>query len=121
VLAGAVWRSPELQERLAGGLAATGLLLVALCERITLVDRMNTLFKIYNGVWYALAVALALLLASRLRSTRGSPLTVLLPVVDRAPPTCRSRSGRDGVPALSRRGRRSMPRVPQAARPAVGG
>jgi hypothetical protein len=81
VLAGAVWRSPELQERLAGGLAATGLLLVALCERITLVDRMNTLFKIYNGVWYALAVALALLLASRLRSTRRLAALTVLPLV----------------------------------------
>jgi uncharacterized membrane protein len=80
VLAAATWRSRELPERLAGGLAATGLLLVALCERFTLVDRMNTLFKIYNGVWYALAVALALLLASRLRPTRRLAALTALPL-----------------------------------------
>ena len=80
LLATAAWRSRDLVERLAGGLAGTGLVLVALCERFTLVDRMNTLFKIYNGVWYVLAVAVALLLAARLQVTRRRVRLALLPL-----------------------------------------
>ncbi len=50
--------------RLAWSLAALGATLVAVAERFTLIDRMNTLFKLYNGVWWLLAAALGLLLLS---------------------------------------------------------
>ncbi len=48
--------------RLAFSMAGLGMLVVAAAERFTLIDRMNTLFKTYNGVWILLAVALALIL-----------------------------------------------------------
>jgi YYY domain-containing protein len=80
VLAAAALRAREFQQRLAGGVAVTGLVLVALCERFTLVDRMNTLFKVYNGVWYALAVAVVLLLASHRRPIRRLVGATLLPL-----------------------------------------
>jgi uncharacterized membrane protein len=80
VLATSALRAREFQQRLAGGVAATSLVLVALCERFTLVDRMNTLFKIYNGVWYALAVAVVLLLASHRRPVRRLVGATLLPL-----------------------------------------
>ncbi len=50
--------------RLAWALAALGVTLVAVAERYTFIDRMNTLFKLYNGVWWLLAAALGLLLLS---------------------------------------------------------
>ncbi len=49
-------------QRLAWSMALLGVLAIAACERFTLIDRMNTLFKIYNGVWLVLAIALATLL-----------------------------------------------------------
>lgn len=55
-------RATSLGQRLGWTFALLGVLLVALCERLTLIDRMNTVFKIYNGVWLLLALALGLLL-----------------------------------------------------------
>jgi YYY domain-containing protein len=48
--------------RLAWAVASLAAMLVALCEWVTLIDRMNTLFKVYNGVWILLAMCLAVLL-----------------------------------------------------------
>ena len=60
--------------RLAWSFAAFGALAVAACERFTLIDRMNTIFKVYNGVWLLFAAALAMLLFR----TRGRSQKVLL-------------------------------------------
>ena len=49
-------------ERFGWALATLGALAIATCERFTLIDRMNTLFKIYNVVWVVFAVALATML-----------------------------------------------------------
>jgi uncharacterized membrane protein len=43
-------------------LACCAVLGVAFTERFTILDRMNTVFKIYNGVWLLLALALSLIL-----------------------------------------------------------
>ena len=67
---------PDRLGRLGWSLAALAALAIAGCERFTLIDRMNTLFKIYNGVWVLLAVALA---AALLR-TRGRRRLLLVAV-----------------------------------------
>jgi YYY domain-containing protein len=69
-------RSKDRINRLGWSMAALGMLAVAACERFTLIDRMNTIFKVYNGVWILLAFALA----AALMRTRGRPLRVLLVV-----------------------------------------
>ncbi len=48
--------------RFGWSLGAFAVLAVAACERWTLIDRMNTVFKVYNGVWLLLAAALTLVL-----------------------------------------------------------
>jgi sugar lactone lactonase YvrE len=63
-------------ERFAWAMATVGCLAIAACERFTLIDRMNTLFKIYNGVWVVLALALAALLLR----TRGGQRTLLFAI-----------------------------------------
>jgi len=66
VLGAVARRAEDRPARLLWALAALAMVAVAACERFTLIDRMNTLFKIYNGVWVLLAVALGgLLLAGR--------------------------------------------------------
>lgn len=60
--------------RLAWVLAAFALLAVAACERFTLIDRMNTIFKVYNGVWLLLAGSLATLI---FRSSGGARRALL--------------------------------------------
>jgi len=55
-------RTRDRLDRLGWSLAALGTLAVAACERFTLIDRMNTIFKVYNGVWVLFAFALAVVL-----------------------------------------------------------
>jgi YYY domain-containing protein len=62
--------------RLGWSLAALATMAVAFCERFTLIDRMNTVFKIYNGIWLLLAIALATMLLRE----RGWRLRVLVAV-----------------------------------------
>jgi YYY domain-containing protein len=62
LFAGVVAGARDRVHRLVWAVAALGMAAVAACERFTLIDRMNTLFKVYNGVWVLLAVALAVLL-----------------------------------------------------------
>jgi YYY domain-containing protein len=69
-------RSKARLDRLGWSMAALGMLAVAASERFTLIDRMNTIFKVYNGVWILLAFALA---AALMRS-RGRRLKVLVAV-----------------------------------------
>jgi YYY domain-containing protein len=67
-------RSKNRLDRLGWSMAALGMLAVAACERFTLIDRMNTIFKVYNGVWILLAFALA----AALMRTHGRRLLVLV-------------------------------------------
>ena len=69
-------RSRNRLDRLGWSIAALGTLAVAACERFTLIDRMNTIFKVYNGVWVLLAFALA----AALMRTHGRRLRVLVAV-----------------------------------------
>ena len=69
-------RTPDRLGRMGWSLAVLGTVAVAGCERFTLIDRMNTLFKIYNGVWVVLAAALAIALLR----TRGRRRLVLVAV-----------------------------------------
>ena len=69
-------RTRDRLDRLGWSMAALGVLAVAACERFTLIDRMNTMFKVYNGVWVLLAFALAVMLVR----TRGKRLRVLVAV-----------------------------------------
>jgi YYY domain-containing protein len=66
--------------RLAWSLAGLGALAVAACERFTLIDRMNTIFKVYNGVWLLLAAALAMLVFRTGGRRRRILLAVWLPL-----------------------------------------
>ncbi|MCP4896542.1 MAG: hypothetical protein GY906_06155 [bacterium] len=71
----------RLQERLAWAIASVASLMVALCEWVTLIDRMNTLFKVYNGVWLLLAVSLAvLLMLARKKTVRWIGFAVWAPL-----------------------------------------
>ncbi len=79
-LAVAAARSREGLLRLAWTLAALAMLAVAGAERITLIDRMNTLFKTYNGAWVLLAVALGLVLLRGAPPLRRVALVVWLPL-----------------------------------------
>jgi YYY domain-containing protein len=69
-------RSKDRLDRLGWSLAALALLVVAASERYTLIDRMNTIFKVYNGVWVLLAFALA----AALMRARGKRLAVVITV-----------------------------------------
>ncbi len=80
LLAGAAARARERGARLGWLLAALAMLLVAGCERFTLLDRMNTLFKVYNGVWVLMAAALTLLLLRLSGRGRRLLLFVWLPL-----------------------------------------
>ena len=69
-------RSRDRLDRLGWSMAALGMLAVAACERFTLIDRMNTIFKVYNEVWVVLAFALAV----ALMRTHGRRLRILVAV-----------------------------------------
>ena len=73
-------RTRDRLSRLAWSLATMGALAVASAERFTLIDRMNTLFKVYNGVWVLLAVALATLLLRTRGGRRRLVIAVWLPL-----------------------------------------
>ncbi len=66
--------------RLGWSLAALGTLAIAFCERFTLIDRMNTVFKIYNGIWLLLAIALATMLLREGGRRRRVLVAVWLPL-----------------------------------------
>jgi YYY domain-containing protein len=66
--------------RLAWTMAALAAVAVAACERFTLIDRMNTLFKVYNGVWLLLAAALATLVVRSRGRRRALLLATWLPL-----------------------------------------
>ncbi len=67
-------------DRMAWALAALGCLAIAACERFTLIDRMNTIFKIYNGVWVVFALALAVVLLRTRGGRRRLVFAVWLPL-----------------------------------------
>jgi YYY domain-containing protein len=69
-------RSRDRLNRLGWSMAALGMLAVAVCERFTLIDRMNTIFKVYNEVWVVLAFALAV----ALMRTHGRRALILVAV-----------------------------------------
>lgn len=77
-IAAAVSRHPL--DRLGWAMAVFGSLAVAACERFTLIDRMNTLFKVYNGVWPVLAIALAVMLLRTRGPRRRLLVAVWLPL-----------------------------------------
>ncbi|NOZ94672.1 MAG: hypothetical protein GXP47_08045, partial [Acidobacteria bacterium] len=66
--------------RLAFSMAGLGMLVVAAAERFTLIDRMNTVFKTYNGVWILLAVGLALVLLRGAGWPRRLALALWIPL-----------------------------------------
>ena len=76
LFAAAVAAADSRPQRLAWTLAVVASLAVAAAERFTLIDRMNTVFKIYNGVWVLLALALGILLL-RLQGRRRLALLAL--------------------------------------------
>lgn len=78
VVRSAVARGPGV--RLAWALSALATALVAVAEWFTFVDRMNTLFKIYNGVWILLAISLGMLLLLERGSRRTLLAAVWLPL-----------------------------------------
>jgi len=81
VFAAAGLRAGRQPDRVAWGTAAAATLLVASCEWFTLIDRMNTLFKIYNGVWLLLAISTAVLLVmARKASVRWVGLALWAPL-----------------------------------------
>jgi YYY domain-containing protein len=73
-------RASDRISRLGWSLAALGTLAIAACERFTLIDRMNTIFKVYNGVWVLLALALATALLRTRGRQRRLLVTVWLPL-----------------------------------------
>jgi YYY domain-containing protein len=76
IFATAAVRTKIRINRLGWSMAALGMLAVAASERFTLIDRMNTIFKVYNGVWVLLAFALAV----ALMRTRGRQMAALVAV-----------------------------------------
>ena len=76
----AATRSCDRLTRLGWAMAALGTLAVAACERFTLIDRMNTLFKVYNGVWVLFAFALGVMLLRQRGPRRKLLLAVWLPL-----------------------------------------
>jgi YYY domain-containing protein len=80
VFATVAMRTQNRLERLSWSLAALGTLAVAACERFTLIDRMNTIFKVYNGVWVLLAFALAVALLRTRDRKRLTVVAVWLPL-----------------------------------------
>ncbi len=66
--------------RFGWSMATLGMAAVAVCERFTLIDRMNTIFKVYNGVWVVLAIALGVALLRTVGRQRRLLFIVWVPL-----------------------------------------
>ncbi len=80
LLAAAACAEGDRTGKLAWTLAAVAMLAVAGAERFTMMDRMNTLFKLYNGIWLLLAASLGILLLRLAGRRRSILLWIWLPL-----------------------------------------
>lgn len=69
--------APDRWQATAWVLAGTGLLFVAGIEAVTVMDRMNSVFKTYNGVWLSLGIACGILI---LRAGRPALSAMAVPL-----------------------------------------
>jgi len=73
-------RGIDLRMRIAWVLAGNAMIALAFSERFVLMDRMNTIFKIYNDIWLILALALGILLLRSGKKLRRLLLWSFIPL-----------------------------------------